>query len=379
MMDTPDEFFLKNTESSNKDILTAVATSDAGEGTHKVEVVQLAQNEILVSQGGVANKEDPLIPLGQPGSFAYEYGGESVTVEVPPNMTLSMLVTRINNDSANPGVRADLVYDGSVYHLQLRGKNQGEAHQLTIKPYPDTVLANPALENYDKIQSAQDAIIKIDGWAQEIKRSSNVFSDVFQGMTMTAKSIGEATITTNVDEGGLKDNITKFVDGLNAIIAKIRDLSKVDPLTKAGSLLTGNYGLQMISTQLRTLAISRGAGLDFDDDYSTLATIGITTDAREGSPTQGELLIDDAKLSEALKNNPEKVAKLFCADNIGTTDSTDFSFESQIDALTAGGVYEVKYKILGDPNDPAFIASLGPGKTFADAFEATINGQTVTL
>ncbi len=381
LMDTPDEFFVKDTASSNTEVLTAAATSEAGEGTHKVEVKQLAQNDIYISAGGFASKDAVATSLGADGYFQYEYNGKYVGLSIPKNMTAEMMVTRINNDSNNPGVRASLIYDGDKYHLQLRGKDQGEQYKITevdLSRMPALTTdsnGNEYPELFKKIQGAQDAIVKVDGWDQEIRRSSNTFSDVFQGITFTAKNIGDTTITTSVNADALKDNIVKFVDGLNAVIAKIRDLSKVDPLTKAGSLLTGNYGLQLISTQLRTLATSRGAGLGFDDAYSTLGTIGITTDAREGSPTQGELLIDEEKLAAALKKDPTRVAKLFCADNIGETESTDFFFESQIDSITLGGVYDVKYKILGDPDTIA----AQPNKTFADAFEATINGKPVKI
>lgn len=384
LMDTPDEFFTKKTQSSNQTAVTAVATSEASEGTHKVNVKQLAQNDIHISKGGFASKDTEVSPWDN-ATVSYTYNNKVITVSIPKGMTAEMMVTRINNDSHNPGVRASLIYDGNKYHLQLRGKDQGEQYKITdidlgrIPNLMEDEHHNEYSPLFNQIQTAQDAIIKVDGWTQEIKRNTNTFTDVFPGITLTAKEIGEATVTTTVDSGGLKDNIKNFVDGLNEIIAKIRDLSKVDSRTGAGSLLTGNYGLQIISTQLKNMVVERGAGLDFDDEFSTLASIGITTDAREGSPTQGELLIDEEKLSEALKKDPKKVAMLFCADSVGETSSTDFAFESQINGITTGGIYNIKYKILGDPNDPAFIASLGPGKTFADAFEAEIDGHPAKI
>jgi flagellar capping protein FliD len=116
------------TASSDEDIATAEASSTAAEGSHSVEVNQLALTERWVHDAGLEYKED----LVGAGTFMYSYNYQEVTLDTTDETTLSDLVGLINNDANNPGVTATLLHYGDAYHLVLSGQEAGSDYQITI-------------------------------------------------------------------------------------------------------------------------------------------------------------------------------------------------------------------------------------------------------
>jgi flagellar hook-associated protein 2 len=71
--------------------------------------------------------------------------------------------------------------------------------------------------------------------------------------------------------------------------------------------------------------------------------VGIKTDVEEGSETQGQLVIDDAVLSEALSENPQAVADLFADYYTGRSVHEDIVYDSHIPGITEAGTYEIYF------------------------------------
>ncbi|MCW4014480.1 MAG: flagellar filament capping protein FliD, partial [Candidatus Bathyarchaeota archaeon] len=116
----------------------------------------------------------------------------------------------------------------------------------------------------------------------------------------------------------------------------------------------GNYGVNIIKQNLKDILASKGLGFMYYDSgtsqgdmFTSLSTIGISTDADEDSTTFGQLIIDEEELTEALKTDPDAVASLFSAEGEGVTYSTDMSFDSIISGVTEPGEYEVSYTVSG--------------------------------
>ncbi len=135
------------------------------------------------------------------------------------------------------------------------------------------------------------------------------------------------------------------VRGILQTLTKVSDSSG----TATGSLLTGNYGVQLIGSQLKDVITDLGLGFTlYDADaktgdlYSALSQIGITTDADESSSTYGMLILDEDALDEALAEDPNGVAELFAADYQGESQSGDFSYLSRINGKTKAGSYKVE-------------------------------------
>jgi flagellar hook-associated protein 2 len=117
--------------SSDEDILTAEASSDAFEGNHTVVINQLANAERWVHTTGKEYADD-YIGDGNPGTFIYSYNHKETILTTTATTTLQDLVGLINNDPNNPGVTANLLYYNDAYHLVLNGNDPGTDYKISI-------------------------------------------------------------------------------------------------------------------------------------------------------------------------------------------------------------------------------------------------------
>ncbi|MGE4553623.1 MAG: flagellar filament capping protein FliD [Desulfovibrionaceae bacterium] len=378
-MDTLDEFLSKTVTSTDDTLVSATAGSVAYEGTHTVEVNQLAQNKIMVGDTGFS-KTDASINTGSNATFSYTYMGTTRTFTVPTGMSLEVFVSAINTDTLNPGVRASLISDGDNYYLQIRGMDLGADADLTINS--STTLTGFKATNFNVTQENQNSQIRVDGWPTDgsgwISNASNTVSNVIEGLTLNLRGAEpgtKSTITVSTDMDKVKDNIQSFVDDMNEVRSLITELTKVDS-SGNGSILTGNYGLQLISQNLKSITADKGNGFSYynsvsglGDIFSSLSQVGILTDADEGSVTNGLLVIDDDALTEALEDNADAVAKLFAAEGDGSTDSSEFSYKSYVKNVTKPGTYDVSYSTDASGKITA---------AWINGHKATIDGQEIT-
>ncbi len=118
--------------SSDSDKVTVQAASGAQEGSHSVQVKQLATANRWVHDG----LKYATSYVGA-GTFIIGYNQQELVIQTNDQTTLQDLVTLINNDPDNPGVTAGiLVHDdgsGNAYHLVLNGKDSGSDYQISIK------------------------------------------------------------------------------------------------------------------------------------------------------------------------------------------------------------------------------------------------------
>ncbi|WP_084448661.1 flagellar filament capping protein FliD [Desulfovibrio inopinatus] len=352
-MDTVGEFLTKEANVTDSSVLTATADADADEGSHTIEVNQTAQTSVMVSQASFASEDTSVNGTGGDLVFAYSYGSDPTvySLTVPNGSSLKDLKDIINADSDNPGVKASVLYDGTSYYLQIRSMDTGaDEGEITIDG-TTTVTDFDDNSKFDETQVNQDAQFRVDGWpaAGWIERSTNTISDVIAGLTLNLRSDSGGsteTITVGTDYEAVKENVRTFVDQVNQVRNLIKLMTKFDETTQRGSLLTGNYGVQLISSQLKTTVSDKAPGFDYDDDtYCTLSQLGILTDAEEGSVNAGLLVLDEEELDEALDADPYAVALLFSAVDVGSTNSSDISYESCISGTTEAGVYTFEYTV----------------------------------
>jgi len=346
-MDTMDEFMAKTTDSTDSSVLTATPAAGAENGSHVIVVNRLATAKAMVTTTGYASATTAINTAGSNATFAYTYKGTTYSNSIGANGTLSDLVSLINSDANNPGVKASVTYDGSQYYLQLRGMDTGDTASLVVNDAA-TTLTGFKTANFNTISSNQSAQLKLDGWptaaSSYITRETNSISDLLTGVTLNLKSAGTVTTTTSTDTETIKEHINSFVEQMNSVRTIIKQITNVDSSTNQASILTGNYGVQLIDTNLKNAVASIGLGFDYDEDkYSTLSQLGILTDAEEGSTTQGMLVIDDTVLDAVLSSNADAVGQLFAAKYVGRTSSSDFSIASYISGTTDYGSYQLSY------------------------------------
>lgn len=363
-MDTVSEFLSKTTSVTDSSVLSVTSSSGADNGTHTIEVEQLAAAKSMVTTTGYASEDTDINSSNADVNFSYVYKGTTYNVSVGANCTLSELADLINNDANNAGVKASIVNDGSSYYLQLRGMDTGSSATLTIAS--NSALSGFSASDFETIASNCNALLKLDGWptSSYITRESNTVSDLVSGLTLNLKSTGTVTTTTTTDTDTIKAHIQTFVEQMNTVRSLIKELTDVDTSTATGSILTGNYGVDLIGSRLESVVASVGVGFDYNDDvYSVLSQLGIYTDTDEGSTTEGLLLISNATLDAILLSNADAVAKLFSDNYAGSTSTSAFAISSYISGTTGYGTYDVSYTT--DAN----------GKIIA----ATINGHAAVF
>lgn len=117
--------------SSNTDKLTVSSSASANEGSHSVQVKQLATANRWVHDGF----KYATSYVGA-GTFIFSYNNQESVIQTTDQTTLQDLVTMINNDPENPGVTAGILnYDdgsGNPYHLVLNGRQSGSDYQISI-------------------------------------------------------------------------------------------------------------------------------------------------------------------------------------------------------------------------------------------------------
>jgi flagellar hook-associated protein 2 len=302
------------------------------------------------------------------GTFKFSYAGNLYAVNVAATDTYSDLVANIN--AAVGFTMASVAdVDGNA-ELTLTGQ-AGSDRQITIVNSPGTSIGALQPGSFAQLQGATDGYIE---------RTTNAVSDIISGVTMNLASTGSTTLTTSLDPDSVTQNVQTFVDSVNAVLLQIKEQTQVTTVGSnvSGSLLTGNYGLQMIQQKLKNILAQKGVGFDYDmDSIISLGSVGITTDTNQGSPTFGLLVMDQSAFSAALTSNPDAVARLFSADSYPSTkeigggvavESSNFRFESSIKGITGAGDFAVSYTVNGSGN----IASAS-----INGYPATIDGNKI--
>ncbi|WP_461208832.1 flagellar filament capping protein FliD [Desulfocurvus sp. DL9XJH121] len=357
-MDTVAEFSEKSAASTKENALTVRTDGDAEDGTHTITVGQLAQNDIWTSSVSVSDLTSAITTSN--ATFTFSYAGEQYSVALSANASLQDLVDAINsNPDSKADVRAATINDGTGHHLQIYGMDMGAANAITIDA---STLTGLSASDFDNTQAAQSARIKVDGFplaADEwIERNTNTISDVIKGVTLDLHDEAtDITITIGTDTDAIKEKIVDLVEAINSVLIKIQDLTsvKVESETKAtGSLMTGNYGVDMVKSNIKNITASAALGFEYYDAdtglgdlYSALSQIGIATDPDESSETFGQLIIDEGELDEALDTDAQAVIDLFACTEDGTTDSTDMTYVSSVEGITKGGDHKVEYEVVG--------------------------------
>jgi flagellar hook-associated protein 2 len=358
-LDTMNKFLSKEATSSNTTVLTATADSTAEATTHYIEVDALARNSIWVSGSGVAKKTSSVTASNATFTYSYQKPGKSspttVNLDINAGDSLETLVGRINTDPDNPGIRATIISDGDTYYLQLRGLDLGSEADLVIS---NASFGN--LGSFSETQGNQDARLKVNGWpsaADEwIRSSSNTVDGAIDGLNLSLKETGTTQITVNTDTERIVENVHTIVDKINEVRTLFFAATNFDEVKEQGSIMTGNYAVQLVESNLKRAVAGKAQGFEYYDSttqtgdlITSLAQLGIKTDADEGSATRGMLVVDEDLLRDALSIDAQSVAEFFSAQNIGdqSVKSGSFRYYSSVEGITKPGVYDVSYTISG--------------------------------
>ncbi|WP_018394609.1 flagellar hook-associated protein 2 [Bacillus sp. 37MA] len=285
--------------------------------TVKVDYISVAQNGEKYADFSIAAKSSK--------------GDVKENFLISSTETLNQVVNKVN--SSNAGV--SMFYDTVTNKISLMQKETGDFNEGNgnLSVAGDLAIDVLRLDSAAKTLGG-NAVFTINGL--ETNRPSNTFD--MNGVSITLKKTfdaneGAATLSINNDGSAVYDNIKSFVDKYNTLIGAISSKTSEEkyrsytPLTddqreqlsdkqqeqweeKAKSgLLRRDSILTGVLTNMRSNFSQPISNSTTDPMFKQLASIGITTTANylEG----GKLEINEAKLKEAINNNPDAVEALF--------------------------------------------------------------------
>jgi flagellar hook-associated protein 2 len=280
--------------------------------------------------------------------------------------TLNGVIDKVNSSSAG----VSMFYDSftgkmSVVRTETGDFNTGSDLTITGDFAKAISLETKDLDSnnnsYVTVQEGQNAVFTINGLTTE--RTSNTFT--INGVNFTLKQIfstDSVSVTVTNDSDTVYNNIKNFIDKYNELIDKINKKITEEryrdypPLTddqreqltdtqqeqweeKAKSgLLRNDPILSGLLSDMRTNFYSTVQNDSISTNYNQITKIGITTSSNfmDG----GKLIIDEAKLKQAIEDDPTSVENLFRGDG-GIVQQLYDTVSNAMDQLTdkAGNSY----------------------------------------
>lgn len=320
-------FNARTATSSNKDLFTVSASSDADIGSYSIGVINLASANKVASGNFATTATD----VGT-GKLTIAVGDQAFDLTIDDtNKSLAGIRDAINNAPGNTKVKASIMTvsdgnGGTTNKLVLAAKETGASSQISVTVTDsdgnNTDAAGLSQLYYSKadttnnrlteISAAKDAKITVDGL--EFINKSNVFTEAIPGVTITAvkgatdpAAVELSSLAVTFDKDSVKNTLKDFVKAYNAYAFTYNQLTSYDKEKDVAGPLLGNSSVGLLATKIRQGLINPVAGAPAD--LNSLSSLGITTAA------DGTLKIDDAKLDKALTTRLDDVSKLFTGDN----------------------------------------------------------------
>lgn len=354
--------------SSNTNLATASASSNALPGQYSFTVNSLAQTQQIASQGF-----DSANSIITQGTFQFQVGSGTVnTITIgSSNDTLQGLANAINN--ANAGVTASIVNDGSSsqgYHLLLTSNQSGTANAITIT---NNLAASSSGALRPELNSTYiGSAVTASNWSGTATPTSNSGSGTYTGT-------GNDTYTFTVTNGGT-------VGTTNGITLSYTDSSG----TNTGTLTLNSGDAGVLKTVAQGIGVQFNSGTlvtgntftikGFNPNVQAAANASISLGSGSGamtvtSPTnQIENVFNGLTLNLA-GANPSQPVTITVANNTQAESTAISNFVSAYNAvigfINQNNTYDTQTKqagiLLGDFQATSILNNLGEAATSAVA------------
>jgi flagellar hook-associated protein 2 len=246
-------------------------------------------------------------------------GSMTRTINISSTDTLQNLCDSINN--LNSGVTASIVSDGtSEYRLEITSDKTGAQGKFILDASQSDIA-------FDQIADAQDAVLAVGSTSSSSKAvvfnsSSNNFTGVLKGVTLTIEAASSSPVTVKVasDTTNLVSEIKSFVDNYNTFRKALNTDTAYNTDTKTEAVLTNEYSAYQANVLLSKLVSSLFSS---NDTIKSLAQLGISVNS-----TDGTLTLDENTLSSVLKTNLSDVKELFTTADTGIADMFSAALEN---------------------------------------------------
>lgn len=334
------------TDGSN--LVSLVGLEKQEDGTY------LSTNSLF--KAGVASKlTDPNAGFNeQITAGTFKIGDATFTID--ENTTLSGLISAINNSK---DAQAYAYWDDATGKLSITSKKEGASYiniEAGTSNFTDVMKFTETERDADgnvvkskmytdSQELGKNAIFTVNG-TKMTSTSNTVTDDVSRiaGVTLTLNKVsseedGISKLTVEQDTTDLVEAVKSFVSTYNDVI------SKIDEVTANGADLQRETNLTSFKNTIRSYA--NGSNFSNGGAFKLLADIGISTGKADGnnisSDNTNTLVLDEAKLKEALAKDPESVRSLLAGEN-GVLSMMEDSVEQTLSAST--GFFDVKEKTL---------------------------------
>lgn len=306
-LDEVDEFASFSAELSEEGYVTVTTDSDVNPGSYEVEVLNLADNEVEVSQ---AYSDKDSTGVVSEGTLSITYGADTVDITIDAsNSSLEGVAAAIND--ADMGVTAYVINNGdgtNPYQLVIQGDDTGADNTITV----DTSgLAGGTAPTFTQTSTATDAQIVVNGVT--VTSDTDTFADVVPGLTIeaAAETVDPVTVSVATDEEALVEKVQAFVDAYNAVIDYYNTNTAYSPDDGIRGGLVGESSVRSVINSLGTMISSEYT--DVDGAYTALSMVGISTNS------DGTLELDTEELTEAIQTDYDAVEALFTTEDDDTS------------------------------------------------------------
>ncbi|MBF0611251.1 MAG: flagellar filament capping protein FliD [Magnetococcales bacterium] len=348
--------------SSDEDMITITASSEATAANHYVEVSRLAtHNSLMLGIGGVdGNNPGTGITTAQDDTgltnvaptFTFDYNGDGYTVAAATGDSLQDIADKINalDYGDEEGVSASVIYDGTYRRLVMSAKDSGAqtrdgAGNTTASRISITGMnlefgaATVAAADMMVTEAGVDAKMKVDGLAN-VYSSSNTVNDVIAGVTMELKGLTTSAVTLSItnDNDAAKTTLQGFVDTYNDVIDYIN--------SKKTSDFSGEAAIRGALSQIRMELNTPTDGVV--GSFEALSQLGVETNAQSG-----KLSIDTDKFDDAVAADFNSLKEIFTKEPAAGNKGLAFRLETLLDNLTDShsGLIPGKSESLGTKLD----------------------------
>ncbi len=362
----PDDLDARTVTSSDEDIVTATAGSNAVLGSFKVEVVQTARQEAISSTVSWADAADTI-----------DTGGDIVvngtTITLLATDSIQSVVNKINDADAGVSASVVQVSEGD-YRISLISEEAGETG-MTLENGGATDMVGTVLGLTQVNQTGQSAIVRVNGL--EITRNTNTISDAIEGITLELNGASEGTLVTVTvarDKTAISDAIDDFVNALNSARQFIVDQTKYNAETKTGGPLMGDTTARLIQNRLLEIsqasvpAMQTARLSELNDEAGVAAGSIQITDRNGGTATID--LTNTYTVQDVLDaiNDAEDIAITASVNSDGTaivlTDTSEGT--GSITVAESGSTTAADLGILGSSSEATLVGSdVGDGAKIA--------------
>jgi flagellar hook-associated protein 2 len=311
LVDDKSDFNFSSVSNSAPTLLSAnFDASTALPGTYKVNVSQLAQNDVIQSSSYTSNTTDQNSATA--ATITIQVGSGTVeTVSLAAGSgSLNDIVTGINALAADVTARVVETSTGN-YRVVVEGP-QGASNALTIT---DSVFGLATSGN--KIQSAQNATVSVNGLS--ISSASNQVNGLVPGLKLNLMAVTSNDVVLSVtrDTTVAKAAITDLVNAYNTFEGVIKELTASGSKTTDEGSLKTDASVRAIRAKVRGFLTS--------DSSSPGTSKKNMTDIGISLQRNGTFKINQSTLGSALTSYYSDITKMFSADSDNQTSSSTAS------------------------------------------------------